>query len=68
MIIWKRFFILKVDLVVSENKSVSLNEALKRVHTARHPPLLNFVLKLGEVSRNMVSVPEGALEHLSMAK
>lgn len=59
---------LKEDLAVKEKQRVPLNPALRRVHTARHPPRHN-ILKLyliqqqqqGEVSRNMVSVPEGAL-------
>lgn len=58
---------MKEDLAVSKKKSVLLNPALKRAHTARHSPqatkqpsLINKTGK-GEASRNMVSVPEGAL-------
>lgn len=50
------------------DKSVCFNNALGRVHTARHPPQQNQnnfhkqrLPKLEEASRNMVSVPEGVL-------
>lgn len=59
---------LKEDLAVSRKQSVPLKPALKRAHTARHPPQapgpkfsLNYNKREGEESRNMVSVPEGAL-------
>ena len=58
---------LKEDLVVREKQSVSLKPALKRAHTARHPPQAPGIIYIkpnereGEESRNMVSVPEGVL-------
>lgn len=58
---------LKEDLAVSKEQSALLKLALKRAHTARHSPQTqpsnNILCQLGkeEASRNMVSVPEGAL-------
>ena len=63
--------VLKEDLVVRGEQSAPLNRALKSAHTARHSPQtpltphpnkqLSPTPLSGEASRNMVSVPEGAL-------